>query len=126
MDKPTNVRPGDRAILVRPRNPENQSMVVEVVREYVYPEVLPGHYGPHTWPASEKGPWWVIESCGRDFVVTNSLHGKYLNRTTAARDSSLRPLRDSDSEDEMVSRVGRAPVAGFAPIARTYLDEVAP
>lgn len=110
MDKPTNVRPGDRAIIVSSRVPANVGIVVEVVEPYAGGP-LPGN-GPATYRFGSGDVAWVVESLGRKIlklgVVTQEL---YREQVTAMADECLRPLRDSDSQDEMVSRVGRAPVS---------------
>ena len=59
-----NVKPGDRAIVVKAHHTENLGMVVDVLRAHVPGETLPGHPCP-----TQRGNRhaWVIESCGQPF-----------------------------------------------------------
>lgn len=110
MDKPTNVRPGDRAIIVSSLRPENVGIVVDVLREYLGEKTFAR--GAGIYVCTDGQPAWFVESLGRKIVKQGTKTGTlFPEQVSVMSDSCLRPLRDSDSEDEMVSRVGRAPVS---------------
>ena len=100
----TNVQPGDLAIVVRARNPENIGKIVLVVRQ-----AHPGERNPlpngrlvrfKPYNPSEE-PFWYCEAQGAGLPTTiNGAPGPVIP-WGIFRDSGLRPLRD-DSEDDAV------------------------
>lgn len=96
----TNVIPGDRAIIVNSRVPENIGVVVDVVREYTG-----GPLGSMTECETLPGVTWVVESLGRKIIKVGRRTGtRFHEQVTAMHDSCLRPLRDSDGVDHISLR----------------------
>lgn len=99
----TNVKPGDLAIVVRARNPENIGKIILVVRQAHPGERNPlpngrlARFKPYN---PSEAPFWYCEAQGAGLLITiNGAPG--LNPWAIFRDSVLRPLRD-DSEDDAV------------------------
>ena len=112
--KQNNVMPGDRALIVSSRRPENIGIVVDVIRPYTGGPIAGAALGDYVLSRGEVS--WVVESLGRKIAKEGIQTGAiYLEQITAMSDWCLRPLRDGDGVDEMVSRVGRAPVSQSSP-----------
>lgn len=99
----TNVKPGDLAIVVRARNPENIGKIVLVVRQAhpgernQMPNGRLARFKPYN---PSEAPFWYCEAQGSG--LANTINGAPgLNPWGIFRDSVLRPLRD-DSEDDAV------------------------
>lgn len=80
-----NCRPGDLAVIVR-STAGNEGTIVHCVR-----------LEPQPWWAIIEGPRWLIESPVPD---------TYGMPIRSVADFALRPLRDSDGEDEVLRLVG--------------------
>ena len=110
MDKHTNVIPGDKAVVVKSTDSRNLGAIVEVVRPYAPGEVLPEHRHPYATKLGDVD--WVVESLGRKLFKELALSKEVFEYQVAMfPDACLRPLHNSDGEDQVVSRVGRAPVS---------------
>jgi hypothetical protein len=109
----TNVRPGDKAIVVQSRSVENVGKIVLVLHE------APPRGSEFALPdgdlmhVTSAGVVWVVETCGGP-IHAKYTHGGYARcgQFHAFRDSALRPIRDTDGEDEMITIAGPAPEHG--------------
>lgn len=97
-----NCKPGDLAVIVRDKDfPQNVGAFVEVLRAMNsndirnFPEC-----GPCEWVVKPLTPIWGFDSDDDSSAVRDT------NETTGD-DFSLRPIRDSDGEDEMLRIAGK-------------------
>lgn len=101
-----NCKQGDLAVIAIALEPANVGAIVEVVcPAYVGEQIGAG--SDVIFKPTNTGPYWRIRSCGRPLMVrineTNALE-PVLEASCA--DSQLRPIRDSDGEDEMLRIAG--------------------
>lgn len=93
-----NCKPGDLAITASRFYPEDNGMLVEVI-EYA-------HAGDYTAPDgnvwSAGGDGWLIRSTGRDFQDEQGP-----SKFAVYSDSSLRPIRGNEGEDETLAWAGK-------------------
>lgn len=112
----TNVKAGDRAIVVSAARPENLYIIVDVLHQaepYLCDGVLVCNLPDgNTQQVLPGRVVWVVESLGRDFVNSSGRLSTVRVRLAAICDHSLRPLRDSKGDDEMLLRAGPAPQRG--------------
>lgn len=100
----TNVRPGDRAVVIRATNPRNLFKIVHVV-DQIFPINVAGTMvydaaGNLVIARPDDGVVWVVESLGSPFIATRK-NGQELPAMIApCSDKCLRPLRDTDGPDE--------------------------
>lgn len=99
-----NCKPGDLAVIVKSRFPENIGILVSVLRQYVEGEHLPGD--PFSMYEGPDGVSWVVESVGKPIRKWGKKKNHDL-RTTVFADVCLRPIRDNDGEDETLQWVPR-------------------
>lgn len=106
----TNVKPGQRAILVKAAVPANLGKVVIVLEQGVRdqstgriprPPTIPGR--PCQPPDQHSVMWWV-ETCGTPLTVPLTGDGGLEKTLTACcPDSYLRPLVDDEPEQEQTT-----------------------
>lgn len=111
----TNVLPGDRAIIVRARRPENLGIICEVIESapagvhYLTPGDAPWRVLP------EDGPSWVVECLGRpaaiEVLLGDVVVGVERHQVTTCPDSQLRRLPRPDEMDDA------APVQDSRPVS---------
>lgn len=93
-----NCKPGDLAITASRFFPEDNGMLVEVI------EYAPAGYytapDGNVWEAYGKS--WLTRSNGRDFQTS---HGP--SKFAVYSDSSLRPIRGGEGEDETLTWAGK-------------------
>lgn len=98
-----NVKAGDLAIIVRaPDTPENIGAIVEVVEP-----------GRSCVCGCDHGITWRVLSRGRKLSGFNIFNMKLQAERVTVHDDELRPIKgdsDSDAVDEMVRKVGPAPM----------------
>lgn len=99
-----NCKPGDLAVIVSARFPENIGILVSVLRQYIEGEHLPGD--PFRMYEGPYGVSWVVESVGKPIRKWGE-KGTYDLQTTVFADVCLRPIRDNDGEDETLQWVPR-------------------
>lgn len=101
-----NCKQGDLAVIVNPIESVNAGVIVEVIRPAFAGD--PMGNGKGSFQPSVPGPYWIIRSIGRPLLVRMIKTGAVLmTEETPCPDSRLRPLRDSDGEDEVLRLVGR-------------------
>lgn len=102
----TNVKPGDLAIVVMARNPENIGKIVLVVRQAMRGDRNPlpnGEWSKFVPNDMSQGPFWYVETQGTDLYINHSPKG--VPRVTSRcnwghfRDACLRPLREGNDDD---------------------------
>ena len=107
----TNVRPGDRAIIVKAKYPENHMLVVEVIRQ-LEPGLhsLPGHVN-RTSVLPSDGVVWEVESLGRAVAVyrRDGVFSEFA-QAVACADSQLRRLPRPDEMDDATPAQDSRPV----------------
>lgn len=91
-----NCKPGDLAIFVK-SSAGNVGAIVEVIRPLGYSPVFDGA----TW--SDGRFCWLVRSIGAP--LKSRLGPVYVE--SPAPDDYLRPIRDTDGEDEMLRIVGK-------------------
>ena len=121
----SNVRPGQLAIVVnREVLPENNGKIVKVIEEIRSGNPFPGPGGGIFWGSLDRGPFWIVESMGTPIVFNawTQQFGAFPMAQMVATfpDRNLRPLLDTDGEDEMVTRAGAAPAHDGPPAKRTF------
>lgn len=104
----TNVKPGERAVVVRSTHPSNLGKVVHVI-EQVRPENVVGTMvynvaGHMVIARPDDGVVWVVESLGSPFVGVRKNGQEVAVMVAPCSDKFLRPLRDTDGTDEAVLR----------------------
>lgn len=100
----TNVKPGDRAVVVRATHPRNLGKVVHVI-EQVQPVNVIGTMvynvaGQMVIARPDDGVVWVVESLGSPFVGVRKNGEEVAVMIAPCSDKCLRPLRDTDGTDE--------------------------
>ena len=105
-----NCKQGDLAVVVRGRYQENLGKIVRCVRLHLDPFHDPDGLELH-YPQRE--PVWVIDRrlhCEALVIVNTpfgeAVAGRVPSTVKMALDSDLRPIRDSDEEDEILRLVG--------------------
>ena len=100
----TNVRPGDRAIVVKARRPENLGIICEVIESA---PVGDHHLSPGDAPwrvLPQDGTCWVVECLGRPAAIEvlfgGGVVGVERHRVTICPDSQLRRLPRPDEMDD--------------------------
>lgn len=100
----TNVKPGERAVVVRATNPRNLFKIVHVVEQISPIKVLDtmaySVAGHMVIARPDDGVVWVVESLGSPFIATRRSGEEVPVMIAPCQDSSLRPLRDTDGPDE--------------------------
>lgn len=111
----TNVRPGDRAIVVKARRPENLGIIVEVIESA---PVGDHHLAPGDAPwrvLPEDGPCWVVECLGRpvaiEVLLGDVVVGVERHHVTTCPDSHLRRLPRPDEMDDATPGQDSRPVS---------------
>ena len=97
-----NVKPGDRAIVIRANNPKNLSIVCEVISEAQDGDIVDGALF-HKLPTD--GVVWVCESLGRPFVMAIAPEFIELVRHQVwpGLDRNLRKLEPPVDEPEVIT-----------------------
>lgn len=98
----TNVRPGDKAIVIKSRLPENLGVIVEVI-DYANPGYIFPDGKLLLLDTSET--CWIVESLGRKLKTTiEDTQGRYISedyyQMGVCPDKTLKKLPDSDDVKE--------------------------
>jgi hypothetical protein len=104
-----NCKPGDLAIVVSARTAGNLGKLVLVIEWISSGGVL----ADGTVIKDDVAGGWLCS--GRDLAMTDSLGGVHRREYVAFRDSSLRPIRDNDGEDEIL-RIAGKPIDSEVPV----------
>lgn len=96
-----NVKPGDRAIVIKSTYPENISIIVSVVKQIKPGEKVPAKGVRNYVSNSPEKLSWVVESLGKSFKYNlYDDEGRFvrtnLNSIAVAHDASLRRLPDEE------------------------------
>lgn len=107
----TNVRPGDRAVIVKAHRPENLGIIVEVVGPHAPGSDINGEKTFVVRPDLASQPWWLVESLGRPIVTTKRFTpGEFPRQVWSAYDGPLRRLPRPDEMDDATPAQDSRPV----------------
>ena len=95
-----NCKPGDLAVFVKAHNQENNGLIVRVERWVQAEERYSARYY-----AGRAG--WLVVSEGRPMKCVLHDGEVVYTQGAVALDYMLKPLRDSDGEDEMLRIAGK-------------------
>lgn len=86
----SNVRPGDRAIVIKARHPQNIGKICVVIEPAKEGELRDGYW------TTFNG--WYVESLSGPFAIGN--HGEHSHMVASVKDEWLRKLPDPDEVRE--------------------------